>query len=189
MLRKAWTCEMHWMFRGAEGCSLQVALHLVERFRDLLCIACAASFQDAQKAAAVWWKELRRPRPPRLRASRARWAVASGKAGRCRSWARLCWMLWLWAAAGSRFETGRSPPKSCFNEGRSGCRQHNSQKKTKHNAQFVLRWGRREQLLDEGRRQNSNLVPQVAMYTGSVASGRYHQVHARHFSILRLVCG
>ena len=120
---------MHWMFRGAEGCSLQVALHLVERFRDLLCIACAASFQDAQKAAAVWWKELRRPRPPRLRASRARWAVASGKAGRCRSWARLCWMLWLWAAAGSRFETGRSPPKSCFNEGRSGCRQHNSQKK------------------------------------------------------------
>ena len=64
-LRKVWTWEIHWIVGrvGAGACKWRSTSW--KRSGVLLCNVFAASCQDAQKAAALWWKALRRPRPPR----------------------------------------------------------------------------------------------------------------------------
>ena len=94
LLRKVWTWEMHWIVGRVEAGACNWRSTSWNNSGVLLYSVFAASCQDAQKAAAVWWKALRRPRPPRLRASQALCALVSGKAGSCRSWAKHCWMLW-----------------------------------------------------------------------------------------------
>ena len=101
LVRNLSTCWRHWRVwdGGAPDWSWRATSWKTSGV--LLWMVCAASCQDAQKAAAVWWKALRRPKPPCVRASRALFALASGSVafGSCRSWPRQRCMCKSWAVA------------------------------------------------------------------------------------------